>query len=318
MTSTYLADHPQRLLATVELTPLQGRRFQPASYANLGPAVFATPDGGTHLQVDGHAAVANWLEAVGWDDADQRPVAALSALPYVAVHRGGALVTSSRTDSHRLASAYVLDGRDGDGTEFRKRLVAEMGLAKKQPIDWPRVAGVVFRYDPLSLLHGVFFSQGEIHGNPKFPRIVSGFVEAENVRPASKGGVRFDRVDPSTEKEAVKRGAEEGYGNVPLPIADDYSADRILLYWSLDRASVAATRLPEPAQRLLEAVGTWQLRRLVDAPIKPRTFCDLRADPPGGLAPLGDLEAEIDQAAADCATDGLFADPLTTVVNHDG
>lgn len=311
-TSTY-EEHPQRVLAAIALTPWQGRRFQPASYANLGPAVFTTPDGETHLQVDGHAAVANWLEAKGWDDAADGPHPVLDGLPYVRVTNGTQPLTTSRTDSHRLASAYVLNGKNADGVEFRKHLVAEGGLAPKRPIDWGRLARACFRYDPLSLLHGVFFSQGEIHGNPKFPRIVSGFVEADNVQPASRGGARVDRVDSS---KGEGRTAERGYGNVPLPITDDYTAERITLYWSLDRTALVATRLPDVAQRVLAHVGQWQLRRLIDEPIKPRTFCDLQAQPPEGLPAAGELEQLINEGIAACAAQGLFADPLVTVITH--
>lgn len=306
-------EHSQRVLAAIALTPLQGHRFQPASYANLGPALFTTPDGVTHLQVDGHAAVANWLEATGWDDAVDGPHPVLDGLPYVRVTNGTQPLTTSRTDSHRLASAYVLDGKTTDGVEFRKHLVAECGLAHKRPIDLERVARFCFRYDPLSLLHGVFFSLGEIHGNPKFPRIVSGFVEADDVQPASKGGARVDRVDSS---KGEGRTAELGYGNVPLPITDDYTAGLITLYWSLDRAALSATRLPEAARQLLEHVGQWQLRRLIDEPIKPRTFCDLAASPPEGLPAAGELERLIREGITACAAQGLFADPLVTVVTH--
>ncbi|MGH8906931.1 MAG: type I-G CRISPR-associated RAMP protein Csb1/Cas7g [Egibacteraceae bacterium] len=309
-------EHPHRVLATIALAPLQGRRFQPASYANLGPALFTTPDGLRCLQIDGHAAVANWLEATGWNDNRDQPHPVLEGLPFVRVTDGERPLTSSRTDSHRLASAYVLNAKTAQGQEFRARFVEECGLMPERPIDWERVARVCFRYDPLALLHGVFFSQGTkkekpIPGNPKFARIVSGFVEAEEVLPASRGGLRADRVAPG---KSEGRTAEQGYGHVPLPITDDYTAGRITLYWSLDRAALWATRLPEPARQLLERIGQWQLRRLVDAPIKPRTFCDLIARSPDGLPPADKLAAAIREGIEVCAGLGLFADPRETVV----
>jgi CRISPR-associated protein Csb1 len=150
-----------------------------------------------------------------------------------------------------------------------------------------------------------------IPGNPKFARIVSGFVEAEEVRPANRGGLRADRVDPG---KSEGRTAEQGYGHVPLPITDDYTAERITLYWSLDRAALRVTRLPEPAQQLLEHIGQWQLRRLVDDPIKPRTFCDLVACPPDGLPLAERLATAIREGIEVCAGLGLFADPRETVV----
>jgi CRISPR-associated protein Csb1 len=166
-------EHPQRALATIALAPLQGRRFQPASYANLGHALFTTPDGLRCLQIDGHAAVANWLEATGWDDDRDQPHPVLEGLPFVRVTDGSGVLTTSRTDSHRLASAYVLNAKTAQGREFRAQFVEECGLAPKRPLDWERVARVCFRYDPLALLHGVFFSQGakDEETNPRQPEV---------------------------------------------------------------------------------------------------------------------------------------------------
>ena len=60
-----------RLLMSAELRPVQGSRFQPTGFPNLGPAVYATPDGsGQTVLVESAQSMANRLEAVCWDEAE--------------------------------------------------------------------------------------------------------------------------------------------------------------------------------------------------------------------------------------------------------
>jgi CRISPR-associated protein Csb1 len=58
-----------RLLLEAELRPLQGDRFQPTGFADLGPARYQLPDGTEMLLVESAQSVANRLEAVCWDEA---------------------------------------------------------------------------------------------------------------------------------------------------------------------------------------------------------------------------------------------------------
>ena len=62
-------------------------------------------------------SMANRLEAPPGTSARADQVAELGALPYVrVVSPDGAFLSSSRLEAHRLASAYVMDGKvDGVG-----------------------------------------------------------------------------------------------------------------------------------------------------------------------------------------------------------
>ena len=57
-----------RLLLEAVLKPVQGERFQPTGFADLGPARYQLPDGTEMLLVESAQSVANRLEAVCWDE----------------------------------------------------------------------------------------------------------------------------------------------------------------------------------------------------------------------------------------------------------
>src|SRR5947208_1880112 len=106
------------------LRPIQGKRFQPTGFADLGPARYKAPreDGITEmLLVESAQSVANWLEAMCWEPPQlgraANPGAALApeltGMPYVRVkRRDGSDLTNSIIESHRLNSPYILEGKD--------------------------------------------------------------------------------------------------------------------------------------------------------------------------------------------------------------
>ena len=60
-----------RLLMQVDLKPLQGDRFQPTGFADLGPARYTLPDGVEMLLVESVQSVANRMELACCQD-DQK------------------------------------------------------------------------------------------------------------------------------------------------------------------------------------------------------------------------------------------------------
>jgi CRISPR-associated protein Csb1 len=58
-----------RLLLEAKLKPLQGTRFQPTGFPNLGPATYDGPDGSRMLLVESAQSMANRMESVCWDTA---------------------------------------------------------------------------------------------------------------------------------------------------------------------------------------------------------------------------------------------------------
>lgn len=288
-----------RQLFEVELEPIAGSRFQPTGFPDIGAALFDRPvreDGKVtwvpSLILESAQSIANHLEGVGWDRATERPVPALEGLSYIRVVAAddGRYLTSSRTEAHRLASAFVkqstLDGQPMV-TVIRERL----DLHDDTPLAPRDIARQIFSLDPLSLVHGVFFADNQWPGQPKVARAVTGFVEAHDVRPAISGGVKRDDVRHHLGDTG---GAAEGYGFVPFH-RTEYTAARIVASFCLDRAQFAAYGLGGPATQLLESIALWELRSLLDGGLRLRTACDLvpTSDTISNQSgePLADLES---------------------------
>src|SRR4030042_1084434 len=99
-----LADAP-RLLLEARLKPLQGDRFQPTGFADLGPARYTLADRTEMLLVDSAPTVANRMEAACRDEAADDLIADLRGLPYVRIDCGKLGMTNTTRESHRLNSA---------------------------------------------------------------------------------------------------------------------------------------------------------------------------------------------------------------------
>jgi CRISPR-associated protein Csb1 len=297
-----------RLLVEATLRPLQGERFQPTGFPDLGPATYTLPDGTEMLLVESVQSVANRMEAVCWDETAEDVIPPLRGIPYVRVLRGKTVLTTSLLEAHRLNSPYILEGTDR--TIF-ERLQAEVAGMEIGPVDFRRLARAVAKYDLSCLLHGVFLPKPELAGGRlRLPRALSGYIEARGVRPAEYGGVKLDRVDPSGD-------TKRGFGNVPYHRAD-YVAERITAYFNLDLTQIRSYGLGKAAETLLITLGVFKIRRFLDSGLRLRTACDLevagdlRTTRPEGVA-LPDsraLEAALPSAIAAC-TD-LFAKPPVT------
>jgi CRISPR-associated protein Csb1 len=289
----------QRTVLEVDLAPLAGSRFQPTGFPDLGAAEFETADGTRALLVESAQSVANWLESTTWDSADPGQPGELAGLPYVRiVSPDSTFLSSSRLEAHRLASAYVMNGKvKPDGTEGEKWLEQRLGLAAGRPLDNRAVARTCFALDPVSLLHGVFFARKSWPWQPKIARAVTGFVEAYDVRPAVNGGVKRDVVV----NVAPDRATTEGYGMVPYHRVE-YTAERITAYFTTDHAQLRSYGLSEPATALLEALAEFEIGTLLDRGLRLRTACDLRVVEHRGQRPdAREAAVRIGKLIPDCA-----------------
>jgi CRISPR-associated protein Csb1 len=251
-----------RLLFAVPLRPLQGQRFQPTGFPNLGAATYQTPSG-TSLLVESVQSMANRLEATIWDSATDGPITAAQGLSHVTVKRKGRFLTDTMLESHRINSPYLLEGKD---KKFFKRLQEEVNV--EGAIDRKRLAGVLLKYDVDSLLHGVFLAKKELAGGRmRVARALGAFIEADDVRVAASGGVKNDHVNPSGS-------AKEGFGNVPFA-RDEFTAAKITLYANFDLGQVRGYQLGDEVSQLLFVLGLYKLRALVDGDLRLRTACDL-------------------------------------------
>lgn len=265
-----LQDSP-RLLMEVDLQPVQGTRFQPTGFPDLGAAEYSGPDGTRMLLVESAQSMANRLEAVCWDVVADDWVAPLRGLPYVRVlDEQGRPLTNSVLEAHRLNSPYILESKDKTVFQMLKDELASM---EEGPVDIRRLAATVFRYDTNAVLHGVFLAKKELAGGRlRMPRVLSAFIEAEQVSVAASGGVKNDHVNPQGDRG-------KGFGNVPFS-RDEYTSPKITAYFNLDLAQLRSYGLGQAAEELLIALALFKIQRFLRVGLRLRTACDLETEAP--------------------------------------
>ncbi|TVQ90636.1 MAG: type I-U CRISPR-associated protein Cas7 [Chromatiaceae bacterium] len=253
-----LKDHP-RLLIEAQLRPLQGSRFQPTGFPDLGAAEFDGPDGTRMLLVESPQSVANRLEAVCWENALDNWVAPLQGLPYVRViDKDGINLTNSVLEAHRINSEYI--AREEDFAPVAEAI----GFLKDRSFDVRKqLVPALLRYDINSLLHGVFLE--EIGGVIRLPRALSGFIEAWGISPVQSGGVKLNPVEPTL---------KEGEGNVPYSRIE-YTAQSIIAFFNIDLAQIYGWGLSDGAAKLILALSLFKVQRFLKVGLRLRTACDL-------------------------------------------
>jgi CRISPR-associated protein Csb1 len=306
-------DNTQRLLFEIPLRPLQGQRFQPTGFPNLGAATYQTPRGAC-LLVESAQSMANRLELTIWDGVAQDVIAKFLGLSHVRVIHKGKFLTDTILESHRLNSPYLLEE---SSKTFFNTLKEALGGLETGPIDRKKLAEVLLKFDVGSLLHGVFLAKpGLAGGRLRVARALSAFIEADGVRVAPSGGVKNDHVNPSGDTKA-------GFGNVPFA-RDEFTADRITLYVNLDLAAIRGYGLGPQVERLLVLLALYKLRALLDGGMRLRSACDLGTDADGikagspagfDLPGLQVLAGELKTAIAACkkvmdVTEVTFDDEL--------
>jgi CRISPR-associated protein Csb1 len=316
-----LRDVP-RLLMEAKLKPLQGHRFQPTGFADLGPARYTLPDGTEMLLVESAQSVANRMELACWDAAAEDLIAQLRGLPYIRIiDANNGHLSNSLLEAHRINSEYVMkearrvSTTDGQRTvaerPFKEEFAAGIGYQKDGRVDWKKFHAGLLKYDPNSLIHGCFLE--EIGGRLRATRILSGFIEACGVAVAESGGVKNNIVQPDL---------TGGEGNVPFP-RTEFTAREINAYFNLDLALLRGYGLPDDASKLLIALSLFKICRFLFTGLRLRTACDLEPDgeltvtrPDKWMMPSEDaLLRECKSLIATCAKQGgLFANPAITEV----
>lgn len=260
-----LSDEP-RLLLKATLKPLQGERFQPTGFPEIGAAEYELPDGTRMLLVESAQSMANRLEAVCWDEAQNDWVEPLRGLSVIRVKRpDGTPLTNSLLEAHRINSPYILESKD---TTVLDMLKQELASLEEGIVDLRKLAEVLLRYDVNALLHGVFLAKSDLAGGRlRLPRALSAFIEARDVRPAESGGVKNDIVNPSGD-------TSRGFGNVPYA-RTEYVAREIAAYFSLDLVQLRNYGLGDAVYRLLVALALFKILRFLRDGLRLRTACDL-------------------------------------------
>jgi CRISPR-associated protein Csb1 len=311
-----LTDAP-RLLMEAGLRPLQGDRFQPTGFADLGPARYPLPDGTEMLLVESAQSVANRMELACCREDRKTVLGELEGLPYVAGKHDGQILTTSYLEAHRLSSPYLLNEK------WAAKLSAEMQLKDDFQINDRMAVKTLFKYDPCCLLHGVWLGTKDYKkefsgGRVRLTRTLSGFVEAKDVAVAESGGTKFDK---NAARLTETGDAETGYGTLPFH-RTDFTAKEIKAYFNLDLALLRGYGLGDNATKLLVALALFKVRRFLSTGLRLRTACDLEVKgdlvvtrPQDFVVPAeSDLLGECRRLIAECKTEKLFADPPVTEV----
>lgn len=258
-----------RLLIQAKLQPLQGTRFQPTGFPEIGAAQYEGPNGEAMLLVESSQSLANRMEEVCWDKVADDWVEPLRGLSVIKVNdKNGKPLTNSVLEAHRINSPYILEGKDK--TVF-DRLKSELASMEEGFVDLRKLASVLLMLDSNALLHGVFLAKKELAGGRlRLPRALSGFIEASNVKTAASGGVKNDGVNPSADEAAIKK----GFGNVPFP-RDEFVSPDIDAFFNLDLAQLRGYGFSHPVYELLVAVALFKIRGFLEERLRLRTACDL-------------------------------------------
>ena len=309
-------DNAPRLLIEARLKPVQGTRFQPTGFPNLGHAVYDSPDGrGRTVLVESAQSMANRLETVCWNGVADDWVTPLRGLPVVKVTDGaGKPLTNSLIEAHRLNSPYILEGKDKTVVDLLKKRLAAMEVGR---VDLRELAKVLLEFDTNALLHGIFLAKKELAGGRlRLPRSLSAFVEAENAKVAASGGVKNDSVSPSGD-------TAKGFGNVPFA-RDEWVAEEITAYFNLDLRQIRAFGLGTEVERLLTLLALFKVRKFLADGLRLRTACDLDAarvavTRPDGfdLPALDDIESELPGLIKTIGSMGLFGESRVLTVRYE-
>jgi CRISPR-associated protein Csb1 len=257
-----LKDTP-RLLIEAELKPLQGHTIYPTNFPNLGAATYADPSAGwSNLQVESPQSMANLMENACWSgDTWKLP---LEDIPYVEVEdKDKHVFTWSTLEAHRLNSVYIEKTKWFD--DFKKAI----GFRSDRPFDPTRqLAPALLKYDPNSLIHGVMLES--IAGVVRLPRALGAFIEAEDVRVAAGGGVKFDRNQPT---KTASQTAKENYGNV-IYSRDRYSPRTTKAYFNLDLRQIQAYAIDKLAKEFLIYFALYKVAAVLETGCARRRECE--------------------------------------------
>ena len=299
-----------RLLIQAQLKPLQGTRFQPTGFPEIGAAQYEGPHGEAMLLVESAQRMANRMEEVCGDQVADAWVTRLKGRPVTKVNdKDGKPLTNSVLEAHRVNSPYILEGQDK--TVFDK-LKNELATMEEGFVDLKKLAKILLGLDVNALLHGVFLAKPQLAGGRlRLPRALSAFIEARDTRVAASGGVKNDSVNPSGD-------TSKGFGNVPFA-REEFVSPEIEAFFNLDLAQLRGYGFSAPVYNLLVALALYKVRAFLEHGLRLRTACDLECDgievkrPQGFELPtLADLEQALPGLIEAGAPDAEFETSTVT------
>ena len=245
--------------------------FNPSIFPNVGRLIFRQKDQDC-LIMDSFASVSNMLEGTVQLPGKEAPI--FEELPYIRmVDQTKAYRATSLTLPHRIASGYLLKNKSAmlDGKRFGDGIKAEIianGLHQ-----------TLLKYCPMSLLHGVWFSQ--LDGHYKVSKSITGSLVAMDVKEALIGGLSMDGVWKSAETldlsdfENAKKPSELGVGMIPHSTTR-YVCDRVEGSFQIADLQIASYPIPEEGKRLLKALAVYEILSFIETVPMHRTDCNLQ------------------------------------------
>jgi CRISPR-associated protein Csb1 len=320
-----LGEYP-RILIESKLKPVQGDRFQPASFSNLGNSVYERPDGKEMVLVDTAQSVANMLESTILSDDGVNVKKELDGISYVVSelelnHKDERsplrTQTSSLIEPHRINSPYIMF----DHPDFQSKLIERADYSKGTLINWKKMGETLFYFDINSLLHGTFLSNLKDGGRFRVPRIMSGFIEAENVKRVLSGGVKNSSLnDPRGEVVVTGHEKDKVYTSVPYT-RTEFTAESISAYFNIDLSLIYGYGMARAASDLLISLALYKIVTLLKNGLRPRTACDLIVEGTKVTYPeefelptQKDLLEEVRKNIIECRKQELFPEPPVTVL----
>lgn len=250
----------ERILITAALDLANGRFLQPTGFPDIDACLYRDKEGRRWCLVESEQSMANRLEAVCmrspgvWVDD-------LKGLPVVAVkNKAGALLTTNLTESHRIASSHVLEGkRDGEEEDLRARFARKIGLGKVSEDDdfWPLdrrndLEKLVFALDPAALLHGFQFVQWKFVGLRQ-TRLLHARLEAEL---SEEPEVHYQMV----KFDHVQQGSEEGTNKGQSIAAKSRIVPKVITAtFEIDILGLKSLALEEEQKKFLLGLALWKV-----------------------------------------------------------
>lgn len=289
-----------RLMLRATLVPVSGDRFQPAGFPEIGHVIYRAPRENNQTEsvciMDSPASMANHLEAL----CHENPLTSdlhedLEGLPYVQLYTDNGtnevpsrLVTTSLLEGHRLASNYFIGNKKYKPKLITKEAATEEALIDRllsefampalgnrthpMPNDYWNVFKTIYRYDPNSLVHGILFPSLGI----KISRVLTVHHEAIGASRVPYSGVKFDKIGKTTSGQPIFAVDEETASEIRATFTIDLSLIRSFGRTIKENGKDKVLGLSEGQKRFLLAFSLWKIWRLLSAPFRFRSNCDLR------------------------------------------
>jgi CRISPR-associated protein Csb1 len=273
-----------RVIITAQLNLANGSFLQPTGFPDIGSCIYTDADGKRRCLIESEQSMANRLEAVCM----QAPgywVDELSHFPVIKVQDANrALLTTNLTDSHRIASSYVLES-EMNGSDVKTKFTEKLGLTDGGS-SWPldkrdALDKLVFALDPAAMLHGFQFVQWTFVGLRQ-TRLLSSRLEcvlAEEPE-VHYAMVKFDPIEPNAHPRNTNKGQSIAAKSRVVPAKDGIKAT-----FDIDVLSLKSLALDDNQKKFLLALALWKVgaflsnKRAFDARSRQTTpSLRLRAD----------------------------------------